>query len=272
MVKIKILLVLLLIATLTTVSAEKVTQTNINPNEGLTVFYPKFEVVQQNSTFKLHLHVANISTGLTLNNTKVDCFLHLYNLTGDHTLESGVLGKDSNGWDHELTISSGNFTAIGIHAFYIWCNATNIGGEASGTFIVSIGGEEMTSGRSILLLGLILLIFVSSCFFLYLSMQMGEVGFKIFFLLMAMIFLLASFITTYIIFLEGSIMVKVNVVTLTLSTILGMVLFIIFIYIMIRQTINALDMFRINKGLKMSPDYNVGSGRKVAGYDTKRAY
>jgi len=79
-------------------------------------------------------------------------------------------------------------------------------------------------------------------------------------------------ITAYMVSMDGNVVAATNATTLALFVVLGVILFLIFIYIMIRQTINALDMFKINKGLKMDKDYQVGVGRKVAGYDTRRAY
>ena len=140
------------------------------------------------------------------------------------------------------------------------------------TYDVTTTGNPTPEGMPMFQMGLIIVIFGVACFLLYLSSAMGEVGFKIFFLFTSLVFLMATMLTSYMVSMDGNVVAATNATTLGLIVVLGIILFIIFIYIMIRQTINALDLFKINKGLKMSPDYNVGTGRMVAGYDTRRAY
>lgn len=137
-------------------------QTNVNSLEGLQIFYPQLERVPQNASFNLHIHVANISNGFPFLNTEADCRLHLYDNTGNHTFESEVMGKDSNGYDHEIFISSGNFSKLGEHAFYIWCNNSVLGGEARGTFDVTTTGLKLSIEDS--LVRIFLLIFFVALF------------------------------------------------------------------------------------------------------------
>ena len=138
------------------------------------------------------------------------------------------------------------------------------------TYDVTPTGNPTPEGMPMFQMGVIIIIFGISCFLLYLSSEMGEVGFKIFFMFTSLVFLMAAMLTAYMVSMDGNVVAATNATTLGLITVLGIVLFIIFIYIMIRQTVNVLDMFKIKKGLKM--DYNVGEGNKVSGYDTRRAY
>jgi len=161
-----LILGLLLLILIPFVSSAVPVQLNVNTEQGINVFYPKFEYVSQNASFTLHLHTSNISNGYPLANTDVDCFLHLYNPDGSHTFESNVLGKNANGWDHEISLTEGNFSEIGIHAFYIWCNSTIIGGQANGVFMVTESGVEITEGRSNLIIGLLIIL----VFFLFISL------------------------------------------------------------------------------------------------------
>ena len=85
---------------------------------------------------------------------------------------------------------------------------------------------------------------------------------------MALIFLIASFLTTYTYSAYSNILTETNSILLTLIIILGIVLIIMFIYFLMRLTINALDLYRIKKG----KEWSVGAGSKVAGYNTRRAY
>lgn len=122
------------------------TTTNIN---GYTIFFPEFGVVPAGDSFNLHIHISNISNGMPLENDEADCFLHLYDITGNHTFESPVMTKDSNLYDHTVFITEGNFTE-GLHGFYIWCNSTYLGGEAKGTFQITKLGIELDTPESLL--------------------------------------------------------------------------------------------------------------------------
>jgi len=135
------------------------TQINIGLNNGLQIYYPQFNYVPQNTQLYLHIHVSNISNGFPMKNENISCNLHLYNISGQHTYENG-LNKSENEWDHEITLTKGNFSEIGQHSFYIWCNNSYLGGEAKGIFYVTESGIEITEGRSILIIGLMGILFL----------------------------------------------------------------------------------------------------------------
>lgn len=138
---------LLILILLPFISSVPPTQTNVNIENGLQIFFPAFDFAKQDQGFSLHVHVANLSNGFPLFNTDIDCFLHLYNSSGKHTYQNG-LAKDSNGFDHGVFIEAGNFSDLGLHAFYMWCNDSTIGGEARGVFEVTPTGVEFTQAES----------------------------------------------------------------------------------------------------------------------------
>lgn len=144
----KILLIMCMILFINFVSAAQIT--NVNTNTGYQIFYPQFETVPQDMNFNLHVHLSNISNGHWINNSLADCRLHLYNTTGDHTFESGLLKKDSNWYDWEVYITQGNFSDIGTHAFYIFCYSADFGGEARGTFEVTPTGASFDTSNAVL--------------------------------------------------------------------------------------------------------------------------
>jgi len=133
------------------------------------------------------------------------------------------------------------------------------------TYDVTTTGNPTPEGMPMFQMGVLIIIFGISCFLLYLSFEMKEPFFKIFFLVISLIFLMATVLTAYMVSADGNVATATNTTTLSLVYVLGAILFIIFIYIMIRQTVAVLDMFKINKGLKMTPGYNVGSGQQVIG-------
>ena len=140
------------------------------------------------------------------------------------------------------------------------------------TYEVTTTGNPTPDGMPMFQMGVLIIIFATSCFLLYLSTSMEAVGFKIFFLLTSLVFLMATMISAYMISADGNVAAATNTTTLALVTVLGVILFIIFIYILIVQTIKALDLFKINKGLKMTPGYNVGTGAKVIGINNRKGY
>lgn len=137
-------------------------------------------------------------------------------------------------------------------------------------FIVNPSGAGYVDGSGFLYVGIILFTFLVACFLLYLSSQMGETGFRIFFMLLAFIFLTGAFFTSYFAVVNLNLGSGMQSLTTTMIIVMLAVVFIIFVWVLIRQTINALDMLKIKKGLKM--DTNVGAGSRVGGYNTKRAY
>lgn len=142
-----------------TVSA--VAQVNVNTNTGLQIFHPDFNYVKQDQGFNLSIHVSNISNGVPFPANQVNCSLDLYNSLGTHTLDQGLFTPSAS-YDLELVIDGGNFSDMGIHAFYIACNQTvqNLGGEASGVFEVTYNGEEPTVPKMMMFVIMVLAVLI----------------------------------------------------------------------------------------------------------------
>lgn len=151
-------------------SAQPPFEKNVGISNGLQIFSPQFEYLEQNVGFELHLHVSNISNGIQFNNSFVDCFVHLYDIVGNHTFESGILEKDLNGVDHEIYIAPENFSNIGINSFFIFCNTSNLGGEVRGTYEITENGRgKLTSGEGFLYIGSISSMFLFSLLLFFIS-------------------------------------------------------------------------------------------------------
>ena len=248
------------------------TQTNTIIDSGIDVESPIISVHTQNESFKFHVHTYNSTDGTRFTNETISCFIHLYSPTnGGHLIEENM-SFDSNGIDFEYEVAGGNFSELGQYAVLMDCEDTVIGGYIEYGFDVTANGKIIPESSPFFMLGLIALIFSTACFFLYFSMSMNEVAFKIFFMVMSFIFLMSSFIITYMYSSDMNIISGINSSILSLIYVLGAILFIMFMYIMIRQTVIVLDMFKVNKGLKMSPGYNVGSGSKTLGINPRRPY
>jgi len=165
---------------------------------------------------------------------------------------------------------------------YSFCDTADLGeytycgiGDVDGTdtifckpFEITSTGTATPTGVPTFLGILIIIIFGTACFMMFLSGTMNEVAFKIFFLIVALIFLMATLITGYMVLTDSNVTSAISTTTLSLVVVMGMILFIIFVWILIRQTINALDLYNIKHG----KSWNVGNGRSVGGYNTRRAY
>jgi len=134
---ISLMIFLVFVTTLSSISLVKalLPQAQVSELSGdLEIAYPKYEVVKQNTTFDLHFHVFNITDYIT-NNTG-NCYLHLYNTTGNHILEQQATG-DSNLIDFKVEVNNKNFSDNGYYAYIIYCNTTIQSGFASGSFLVT---------------------------------------------------------------------------------------------------------------------------------------
>jgi hypothetical protein len=174
-------------------------------------------------------------------------------------------------------------TQSGVTFTYNDCNITNQLGEwiidghgdldnidtvFTYKYDVTSTGNPTPEGMPTFQMGVMIIIFAVACFFLFLSSQFEESGFKIFFLITSLIFLAAAMLTGYMVSADGNVAGSINTTTLSLFWVLGMILIILFLYFMIRQTIVALDYFRMKRGHAWS----VPSGRGVGGMASGSAY
>ena len=163
--------------------------------------------------------------------------------------------------EFNYTINSSLTTKLGQYDWVAFCCDGTDCAVGYGNFEITSTGNPTPDGMPMFQMGLIIVIFGIACFLLFLSSQMNEVALKIFFLIASLVFLMATMLTAYMVSTDGNVATAINTTTLGLITVLGTILFIVFAYILIRQTINALDMFKAKRGL-------VWDG----GYNSKRAY
>jgi len=178
------------------------------------------------------------------------------------------MGFDSNLLDFDLEVLGGNFSETGLYSFIVFCRNGAQGGFTQNPFRVTANGDYIPEGMPTFMGILVIIIFATACFMMFLSVTMNEVAFKIFFLITSLVFLMATLITGYMVLTDSNVATSIDTTTLGLVVVVGMILFIMFVWILIRQTINALDLYNIKRG----KSWNVGNGSSVGGYNTKRAY
>ncbi len=151
---------LIILLSISMISAVPPFEENVNTLEGLQIFEQKMEYLPSNEDFELHIHISNISNGFPLSNVGIDCRTHFYNNAGEDIFESEVLSKSADGFEHEILILGGNFSNEGEHAFIVWCNNSVLGGTVKGEFWVTESGIEITEPKSILVIGLMGILFL----------------------------------------------------------------------------------------------------------------
>jgi len=137
---------------------------------------------------------------------------------------------------------------------YIYCyDCGNTDEKATGCidFDVTLSGAKTPEGVSYVLVGIIIVLFGISCIFLYLSDKMMQPAPKIFLLLAGFVFLLGCVSTMSVIAFDSNLTSGVNTTVAIMLYALGLIFFVIFAYVMIKQTIEALELYRNKKGFDM---------------------
>lgn len=126
--------------------------------------------------------------------------------------------------------------------------------------VVTRSGTETPDGMPTLQGILAIIIFGVAWFMLFMSDKFKEVGPKIFFLLLGFIFIIGSMITIFQILLDNNATTGLSTTLTALITVVLTVFFIVFLFVMIRQTIVALDYLKVKKGKKWT------GGKRMPGY------
>lgn len=140
-------------------------QLNANNLNGIEIDYPKFSNLQNNQPFNLSIHAYNESNGLEL--TSINCLLNIYNKIGNNILTRNLIYTSSG---YNIYLTSGNFTQNALYSFNIYCNASDLGGFASGNFKVSNTGNEFNTSQ-----GLIFFLIDFLLIFLFLGCVYGAI-------------------------------------------------------------------------------------------------
>jgi len=142
-------------------------QTAASTTTGLDIRSPQGEFLEQGASVISNIHVFNKSNGMLMTNTTTSCLAHIYNKTGGHLAEEDY-SFSNNGIDFELSVDGNNFSQVGIIIFIIQCNTSNVGGFVSGSFRVTVDGEDDTrTDTSPGVSATIFLLFITTLLFLF---------------------------------------------------------------------------------------------------------
>ena len=168
---------------------------------------------------------------------------------GTNILTNVEMNKNTTYYNYVL--AGGNITTVGTYTYYYDCgnDAESITGGIN--FEVTITGDETPEGLSYIIAGIFIIVFGIGWFFLFLSLQMQEPGPKIFFLLASFVFLLGSLALALVVGFDSNLTESINTTIRVLMFSFGLIFFVVFAYIMIKQTVMVLDLMREKKGYEV---------------------
>jgi len=195
-------------------------------------------------TFKVN---QDVELYQTCNNCTYCNFTRIKYPNGTNILTNVTTTQDPESYFYYV-LDGGNTTAVGTYKYCYNCGNTAESATGCINFDVTLSGNASPEGQSYILAGIFVIIFGIACVFLYLAERMNESGPKIFFLLASFIFLVGSMATASVVAFNSNLAEGVNNTITIMMYALGLILFIVFAYIMIRQIIEALNMLQVKKG------------------------
>ena len=114
-------------------------QTGSSLTSGLDIVTTPYDYVKQNRDFEANFHVFNKSNGIPMDNKSVDCWLDLYNHSGDEIFGEQITSY--SGFDFSIKIGAGNFSYLGQYAWIVQCNTSYNGGFLNSLYQVTPDGK-----------------------------------------------------------------------------------------------------------------------------------
>jgi len=158
------------------------------------------------------------------------------------------------GNEYNYTLDSDYISAIGDYIVNGFCTNGSEDVVWVYDFPVTLSGKENLESQSYVLVGIFIVIFGVACIMLYISSIMAEAGPKIFFLLASFVFLIGSIATISVVAFDSNLTSSVSTTVSIMLYALGLIFFVVFAYIMIRQIVAAMDLYQLKKGYLSYPD------------------
>lgn len=171
---------------------------------------------------------------------------------GTNILTNKEMNKDGTYYNYVL--GGTNITEVGTYTYYYDCGNSVEKATGGIDFKITITGDETPEGTSYILAGMFIIIFGISWFFIFLSIKMNEPGPKIFFLLASFVFLIGSLLLAMVVGFDSNLTEGVNNTMRILMYALGLIFFVVFAYVMIKQIVAAMDLLQQKKGYEIGWD------------------
>ncbi len=151
-----------------------------------------------NEDLQFETHVLNSTSGFALDGTNVDCNFHLYSNNG--TVLVDRLMATEVGRHFDFDIDGANFSELGTYCVSFYCNDSSLGGFTLGCFEVTPNGEKMDNSQSALTIVTIVTILIFAGFLFLISYLFKKnIGMKIFFICLSVLFLIITFLYTMVV-------------------------------------------------------------------------
>lgn len=206
------------------------------------------------------ISLTSASLGTFKENTEVDLIQTCNNCTycnltsikypnGSNALTNVLMTQDNTYFNY--TFNESYTSTLGEYKYCFDCG--NDAEKATGciNFDITLSGNPTPEGVSYLLIGIVIIVFGIACVFLYLASQMNEPGFKVFFMILAFVFLIGSLAIVSIMASDSNLTSGVNTSISIMLFAFGLVFFVFFVYILINQTRNVLQMMQDKKGYEV---------------------
>lgn len=151
----KILLVAILLLPLVPAPSTLVTQAP----SGCQITPISRDILKIGQNFDFNFHVFNLSNGIPLSNTTLDCYFHFYNQTGDHQFATKLTNDPYS--EHQVInewasrMDGGNISTTGFYAYIVQCNGTTLGCADKGYFQVTGNGKAEATGNVVVFFSII---------------------------------------------------------------------------------------------------------------------
>lgn len=176
---------------------------------------------------------------------------------GSLALDNTAMTKD--GVEYTYNYTTPNDTT-GTYLVNTDCDVDGASTPVTYDLIVTTNGKEIPTGMPTFQGVILLVVFGIAWFMLLLSLKVNEAGPKIFFMVLSLIFIMASVMTAYQVSVDYNVASSLNTTLGGIIFVVGAIILVIFFYILIRQTIVILDYFKVKRGLKW------GGPASVRGY------
>jgi hypothetical protein len=147
------------------ISAPPVTTVQDFP-EGFVIEHPNFDYLELNKDYEVNIHVFNSTNGYFIDNSTVNCSIHLYNKSGFHLIQDQMDFIEP--YDFEYNIKGGNFSEENIYSIIFFCFNGESGGFIQKTLQITKNGFPIDDSRTNTNIFLISL-FAGFGFFMFMS-------------------------------------------------------------------------------------------------------
>lgn len=167
-------------------------------DSGYIIEVPAPDALKQNTPYKLHLHIYNVTNGFALTNVSPtrECFVHIYNSTGNHQFTGRMLYDGA--YDFEVMVAGGNFSRVGIYPYVTWCNSSSQGGFYRDYFTVTATGSILTLNNAALFgVGILALLALTVFSLVFATREENALALRLFFVMLSAVFLFGLSATAF---------------------------------------------------------------------------